>query len=645
MSKFLTRLSLSVAVLVTTTSLALADFELNVLHFNDFHSRIEPINKYDSTCSAEDETEGKCFGGIARMKTAIDQRKAALDNVLLLSAGDNFQGSLFYTTYKGAAEAEFMDQLGLDAMVLGNHEFDDGDGVLATFVDKTTFPIIYGNALIGADSPLAGKMVEYVIKDMGTEKIAIIGAVTADTGELSSPSDSVLFIDPVLYLNDAVAAVKAAGATKIIALTHTGFSKDKEIAAQVDGVDLIIGGHSNTFLSNTSDKADGVYPVMMTGPSGNPVAIVTAYAHSKYLGEIKIIFDDDGNIKSAVGEPILLDASFKPNEAMVTRIAEMSAPIKEAMEVVVASSTAPIDGDRKSCRARECEMGNLVADAMLERVASQGIQMAIQNGGGLRASIDGGDVTMGEVVTVVPFQNTLSTFKLKGSDVVLALENGVSQIEEGGGRFPQVAGLKFTVNTAKPAGERISDLMVSMDGKFVPLDETATYGVVSNNFMRSGGDGYKVFATDGMEAYDYGPGLEDVLANYLSQNTPYKPYLDGRITLVSMEPEAEMKDAAATDEAMPRETATEETATKETAASDTEMVKDAVVSEVKKVEEAVEETAMAAKTHVVTAGDNLWDLAKKYLGDGTRWGEIAKANPSNNPKKLDVGTELTIPAK
>ena len=484
MSKFLTRLSLSAAVLVTTTSLALADFELNVLHFNDFHSRIEPINKYDSTCSAEDETEGKCFGGVARMKTAIDQRKAALDNVLLLSAGDNFQGSLFYTTYKGAAEAEFMDQLGLDAMVLGNHEFDDGDGVLATFVDKTTFPIIYGNALIGADSPLAGKMVEYVIKDMGTEKIAIIGAVTADTGELSSPSDSVLFIDPVLYLNDAVAAVKAAGATKIIALTHTGFSKDKEIAAQVDGVDLIIGGHSNTFLSNTSDKADDVYPVMMTGPSGNPVAIVTAYAHSKYLGEIKIIFDDDGNIKSAVGEPILLDASFKPNEAMVTRIAEMSAPIKEAMEVVVANATAPIDGDRKSCRAGECEMGNLVADAMLARTASQGIQMAIQNGGGLRASIDGGDVTMGEVVTVLPFQNTLSTFKLKGSDVVVALENGVSQIEEGGGRFPQVAGLKFTVNTAKPAGERISDLMVSMDGKFVPLDPAATYGVVSNNFMR-----------------------------------------------------------------------------------------------------------------------------------------------------------------
>ena len=133
-----------------------------------------------------------------------------------------------------------------------------------------------------------------------------------------------------------------------------------------------------------------------------------------------------------------------------------------------------------------------------------------------------------------------------------------------------------------------------------------------------------------MEAYDYGPGLEDVVANYLSQNTPYKPFIDGRITLVSMEPEAEMKDAAGTEE---------------TAASDTEMVKDAVVSEVKKVEAAVEETAMAAKTHVVTAGDNLWDLAKKYLGDGTRWGEIAKANPSNNPKKLDVGTELTIPAK
>ncbi|MEX3010343.1 5'-nucleotidase C-terminal domain-containing protein [Hoeflea sp. TYP-13] len=620
MSKILTRLSVAIAALAASTAVALADFELNVLHFNDFHSRIEPINKYDSTCSSDDETAGKCFGGMARLKTAIDQRRGELDNVLVLSAGDNFQGSVFYTVYKGKAEAEFLDLLGLDAMVLGNHEFDDGDEVLATFLDNTNFPTIYGNALIGANSPIAGKMVEYVIKDFGTEKVAVIGAVTADTVELSSPSDAVLFMDPVLYLNDAVDAVKAAGATKIIALTHTGFEEDKKIATQVDGIDLIVGGHSNTLLSNTNDKAHGPYPTMLTGPSGNQVAVVHAYAHSKYLGDVKIIFDDDGNIKSAAGEPILLDASIKPNEAMVTRISELAEPIKEQMNQVIAVAAAPIDGDRASCRAKECEMGNLVTDAMLDRVSGQGISIAIQNGGGLRASIDKGDITVGEVLTVLPFQNTLSTFKLKGSDVVAALENGVSQVEEGAGRFPQVAGLKYSFDLSLPAGDRTSNVMVENNGQFEAIDLNATYGVVSNNFMRAGGDGYKVFATDGIDAYDYGPGLEEVVAAYLTQKSPYQPYVGDRITQVTTTREAATGDSASSEASK-----TEGTATKEV--------------------EAMEKTASAATTHVVEAGDNLWKLAEKYLGDATQWGNIAKANPDQNPHKLAVGQQLNIPAK
>lgn len=176
-------------------------------------------------------------------------------------------------------------------------------------------------------------------------------------------------------------------------------------------------------------------------------------------------------------------------------------------------------------------MGNLVADAMLARVADQGVSIAIQNGGGLRASIDAGEITMGEVLTVLPFQNTLSTFQLKGADVVAALENGVSQIEEVKGRFPQVAGLKYTFDASKPAGERISDVMVvGADGSASPIDAGATYGVVSNNYMRGGGDGYKIFASGGMNAYDYGPDLADVVAEYLAGNQPYKPFLDGRIT-------------------------------------------------------------------------------------------------------------------
>jgi 5'-nucleotidase len=173
-------------------------------------------------------------------------------------------------------------------------------------------------------------------------------------------------------------------------------------------------------------------------------------------------------------------------------------------------------------------MGNLVADAMLDRVKDQGIEIAIANGGGLRASIDAGEVTMGEVLTVLPFQNTLSTFQVTGETVVAALENGVSQVEDGGGRFPQVSGITFTVDLTKPAGERISDVMV--DG--APIDPAKLYGVVSNNYVRNGGDGYKMFV-DAEKAYDFGPDLADVTAEFLAANAPYQPYTDGRITIIS----------------------------------------------------------------------------------------------------------------
>ena len=161
-----------------------------------------------------------------------------------------------------------------------------------------------------------------------------------------------------------------------------------------------------------------------------------------------------------------------------------------------------------------------------------GITIAIQNGGGLRASIQAGPVTMGDVLTVLPFQNTLSTFQLKGSDVVAALENGASQIEDQAGRFAQVAGLKYTVDPAAPAGSRISDVEVRSGASWVPIDNNAVYGVVSQNYMRAGGDGYKVMAEKGMNAYDFGPDLADVLADYLSKQGPdFIAKTDGRITV------------------------------------------------------------------------------------------------------------------
>ncbi len=529
---------LSAAVLSLTTALstaAYADYSLTILHLNDLHSRIESINKYDSTCDAEAEAEGECFGGVARIQTMLDERRAALSgegkDVLVVDAGDQFQGSLFYTTYKGDAAVEFMNGMGFDVMAVGNHEFDDGPEALAAFIEKAEFPILSGNIDVTGEPSLKGMVPGTLVIEKGGEKIGIVSALAEDTVDTSSPGDGVRFIQAEDYLKGAVEGLEAAGVNKIIAVTHMGLTRDMEIAAAVPGIDLIIGGHSHTLLSNTQDRASGPYPTIVQDPDRKDVPIVQAYAYGKFLGEIEVTWDDDGNVIKAEGEPILLDASVTPNEAVLARVAELGAPIEELKAMVIGASSAVIDGDRGSCRAGECQMGNLVADAMLDRVKDQGVQIAIQNGGGLRASIDDGEVTMGEVLTVLPFQNTLSTFQLKGSDVIAALENGVSQVEEGAGRFPQVAGLKFSWTRKKAAGEgRILVVEVMEDGAWTPIDPDKTYGVVSNNYMRGGGDGYSVFADNGMNAYDYGPGLEVVVADFIAAKDGYEPFTDGRIT-------------------------------------------------------------------------------------------------------------------
>ena len=519
----------SVAVLALSAGVAQADYTLHILHTNDLHSRIEPINKYDSTCSAEDDAEGKCFGGIARVATKVTELRDAIraegGNVIVLDAGDQFQGSLFYTTYKGADTAEFMTAIGYDAMAVGNHEFDDGPEGLAGFLGKISFPVVSGNLDLSQSTLLNGKVSNTVVLEVGGEKVGIVSALATDTVETSSPGPAVIFQDEADALAADVADLEAAGVNKIVALTHVGVVKDLDLAASVKGIDAVVGGHSHTKFSNTEEGAMA-YPTLSGG-----VPVVSAYAYSKYLGHLVLTFDDAGALKEASGDTILLDASVAPDAAMAARIKELAGPLEEIRAKVVAESSAEIDGSRDNCRARECAMGNLVAEAMLDRAKGQGVTIAIQNGGGLRASIGAGKVTMGDVLTVLPFQNTLSTFEAKGATVVAALENGASQLEEGAGRFTQVAGLKYTLDPAAPAGSRISDVLVLKDGAWAAIDPETVYGVVTNNYVRQGGDGYKMFDAEGMNAYDYGPDLADVTAEYLAKVGPYTPALDGRITV------------------------------------------------------------------------------------------------------------------
>ncbi|MBZ9747923.1 5'-nucleotidase C-terminal domain-containing protein [Mesorhizobium sp. CO1-1-7] len=689
MKKLAAIAALSASTLGLSAGASFADYTLNILHINDWHSRIEGNNKYESTCSAEEETKGECIGGAGRLITAIAQERKKLEgqNVLLLSAGDNFQGSLFYTTYKGKVEGEFLNDMKFDAMALGNHEFDDGEAALAPFLDMIKFPVLGANVKANAQSKLGDRVKPSVVVEVGGQKIGIIGAVTNDTPELASPGPNIKIEDDVKSITAEVEKLKGEGVDKIIAVTHIGYNRERDVIAKIPGIDIVVGGHSHTLLSNTDPKAAGPYPTMVDNPGGYRVPVVQAASYSKYLGEFKVVFDDNGVVKSASGDPIYLDKSITPDPAVLARIKELGAPIEALKNKEVAETTDVIDGSRESCRAKECAMGNLVSDAILDRVKGQGVEIVISNGGGLRASIDKGTVTMGEVLTVLPFQNTLATFQISGKDLVAGLEGGLSQIEDGAGRFPQVAGLKYSFDrSVAPNAGRVKSVEVMENGAWTPINPTKDYLVATNNYVRQGGDGYKVFAEKAKNAYDYGPGLEQVVADYLGAHRPYTPKLDGRITEIAATTAA----APAAEPAKPAETAPAAPAPAEAAkpaapampelpanSGDIANTPPAISTEnapAPPAPPAPAEPAKPAETtpapatpapatpapaepakpaeatpatgnHVVVTGDTYWDLAKKAYGDATKWKLIYEANKGQRPHRLMPGATLTIPAK
>ncbi|RMF05581.1 MAG: multifunctional 2',3'-cyclic-nucleotide 2'-phosphodiesterase/5'-nucleotidase/3'-nucleotidase, partial [Chloroflexi bacterium] len=246
-------------------------FTLTVLHTNDVHSRIDEFDKRGNTCDEDEKAEDACFGGVARRQTMINQIRAEMPNVILVDAGDQFQGTLFYTQYKGGAAQEMMNTLGYNAMAVGNHEFDDGPGTLGSFVRGVNFPVLSSNMDVSAEPELAGSIQPSTILDVNGEKVGVIGVTTVDTGILSSPGDNVAFNDAVASAQAAVDELTAQGVNKIIALTHIGYGPDQELAAALTGVDVIVGGHSHTLLSNTDEDAAGPYPTVVNAADGNPV--------------------------------------------------------------------------------------------------------------------------------------------------------------------------------------------------------------------------------------------------------------------------------------------------------------------------------------------------------------------------------------
>jgi 5'-nucleotidase len=533
--KLLAALAFS-AVFVGAVSAQDDTFALTIMHTNDQHSHHLPNNAGD--------------GGVARLLTVVTQVEAGAENFLLLDAGDRFTGTLFHQQYRGQDNAQIMGALGYDAMALGNHEFDDGDDVLAAFIDAVDFPVLSANVTVSEDGPLAGRIAPYTVLDVNGEAIGVIGLTTADTATIASPGEGTEFSsDYAGIVNAAAADLTAQGVNKIVLLSHIGYGVDVELAPQLTGVDVIIGGHSHTLLSNAYTAGEAAYPFEATSASGEPIFVVQAGGGSSvWVGQMDLEFDAAGVITSFDGDTILLSRFITPDPVMQAVVDQLNAPLQELRATVIGQSSVFMVGDRAVCRTQECNLGNLIADALRRETNAQ---IAITNGGGIRASIPNEDtpegsldlatpydVTLGDVLTVLPFGNLASTFDLTGADVIAAIEHGVSAVgaDSGTGRFPQVSGIRYTFDPAQPVGSRVVSVEVmAEDGSFSPIDPETVYSVASNDFLRQGGDGYTMFAENAIDPYDFGRPLDQIVADYITNLGPVAPVLDGRIVVVGAE--------------------------------------------------------------------------------------------------------------
>jgi 5'-nucleotidase / UDP-sugar diphosphatase len=525
-------------------------YTLTVLHTNDFHAHVDQWQASGAFCPITGTGSTGCIAGSARLKTKIDEIRNTISNVLLLDAGDQFQGTLYYIQYKSDILTRTMNALGYQAMAVGNHEFDSGPGELRKLIDGVTFPVLSANIDAASEPLLAGKIKPSTVITVGGEPIGIVGLTTFDLPALSSPGPNITVTAELTALQQAVNNLQAQGINKIIGLTHTGYDVDISLAQVITGVDVIVGGHTHSFLytpvvtQTNGDVPVGPYPTVVTAPDGSPVLIVSAYQWGRYLGDLNVSFSPTGTVTSYSGDPIYMATTIAQDPVVQGIISPTyNVPLEILRTTVIATSTGPMSltiGSTQICRTGECELGNLVAEAILWKVNStlpvtDQYEIAIENGGGLRAPIDQGPVAVGEVMELLPFGNAIATMELTGTHIITALESGLSRYGvSGNGRFPQVAGLHYKWDLTKPIGSRLISVTVrdKASGLFVPLNPTKLYRVVTNDFMRRGGDGYDVFK-EGLNPYDFGPALDQATMDYLMSfpNATYTPFRDGRILL------------------------------------------------------------------------------------------------------------------
>ena len=500
-------LSLGLAVSMVFAGLAIpakADAaettKISIIHTNDTHGRLLDSDEYDASW------------GFAKIATLVKETKAANPNTLVLDAGDAFQGMPIINISKGEKLIPILEAVGYDAMTMGNHEFDFGFASLQNLVTKMTkIPMVTANVY----KETGGRVFEpYTIKTVAGLKVGIFGLTTPETVYTSHPDNTkgLTFMDPVKSAQSIVKELDPQ-VDIIICLSHLGMEGDNtsfKVAEQVDGIDLIVDGHSHTAM-----------PFGVIEVNGTMIAQTGEYTKNVGLVELEIA-DKKIVKKSAV---LLADSeAVKADEAVAKMIADLETENAPLFAQVVGDAANDLDGLRENVRTKETNLGNLTADAL--RVMT-GADVGLQNGGGIRASIKAGNITKGDMAAVFPFGNTVEVREMTGKTLVEALEVSVAAYPEANGGFLQVSGITFKFNPEKEAGSRV--VSVQVNGKDISL--TKKYTVAMNNFTAAGGDNYTMF-TDTKKVAELGT-LEDVLIQYFQKNGTKGSEVSGRITAVT----------------------------------------------------------------------------------------------------------------
>ena len=433
------------------------------------------------------------------------------------------QGTLFYTLFKGEKIAQTLNQLGFDAMTLGNHEFDDGDDLLADFLHTLKFPVVSSN--IHTKHPkLASALIPYQIYEK--HKLAVIAVTTETTTTTSNPGNLTTFEDPVAAAKRTVSYIKKhhRDINRIIALTHIGYEKDIELAQSTTDISLIVGGHSHTLIGNMTG-AKGAYPTIATNLDGDEVFVVTAYRWGEYLGYIDVEYDRRGKIVSYEGAPIHLTNATVEEPKLKAQVKEWEKAFESYANTILGHTQQPLV--QSTCQFEECTLGSFTADSMEDYRPKANVAGAIINAGGIRAEVDAGNITLQQALECFPFGNSIAELEFTGAQLWDIFEGIVSKTNVVNNMvvtsFVQVSrSIRFTYNPDNAIGSRLITLSI----KGNPIDLTKTYLISTLDYLATGGDNFWPARSD-FSSLDT---MDEVWARYVTAVSPINYAVDGRIS-------------------------------------------------------------------------------------------------------------------